>query len=466
MTPSEYLSPKFSALVTNTQFASLPPEAIEAAKKSILDTVGVIFAASRMEPALEGVMALVAETGGKRECSVFPYGEKTSAIMAAFANGAMAHCLDFDDHTPWGQHASSSVVPAALAAAERVGGVSGKELIVAVAVGQDIFARLRCNVRWKKDWNLSTVFGVFGATAAVARVLGLSEEKTKNAFAIASMQSSGVMEVVAGTGGDLRAIYAGFSAKGAVLAALLAEKGVTSVSSLFEGTYGVFNSYFGGEYNSEKILDEIGSRFDGGATLYKPWPAVGTSHSHIHATIQLINEHAIEIADIAEIRVFVGDYHQLMCTPLDARRRPTTLVDAKFSLPYLVAVAAVRGKMTIMDFTPEALTDPLVLSVAEKVVPVVDPTLDWNLELPAGRVEIVTKSGRSFDRRGVLVPGSHEAPLNWAQIQKKFEECIASSLTADQIAGVIEKVRKLDYIGDVREVINLLSPMERRETTA
>jgi 2-methylcitrate dehydratase PrpD len=118
--------------------------------------------------------------------------------MAAFANGAMAHCLDLDDQTPWGQHASSSIVPAALAIAERIGGVACKDMIAAVAAGQDIFARLRCNVAWKKDWNLSSVLGVFAATAAAGHLLGLSREEMINAFGI------GHYAVVRGYGTCLR----------------------------------------------------------------------------------------------------------------------------------------------------------------------------------------------------------------------------------------------------------------------
>ena len=264
-----------------TSYDALPPPAVEAAKKSILDTLGVILAASGTEPAVRGVIDLVRETGGTPESTVLAFGDRVPALMAAFANGAMAHCLDFDDQTPWGQHSASSIVPAAFAVAERLGGVSGREMITAVAVGQDIFARLRRNVGWRKDWNLSTVLGVFAGAAATARLLGLTPQATAHALGVASMQSSGVMEVVAGTGSNLRALYAGFSAKGAVLAALLADKGVTGVDRLFEGEYGVFATYFAGKYDRDAILRDLGQEYQGATTLYKLWPSVGTSHSHI-----------------------------------------------------------------------------------------------------------------------------------------------------------------------------------------
>ncbi|MEU6354692.1 MmgE/PrpD family protein [Streptomyces sp. NPDC047072] len=445
--------------VVGARYAQLPADAVEAAKKSILDTLGVILAAGGTEPAVQGVVDLVRESGGRPEASVLAFGGKAPAIMAAFANGAMAHCLDYDDQTPWGQHASSSVIPAALAVAERKGGVSGRELIVAVAVGQDIFARLRCNVGWRKDWNLSSVMGVFAATAAAGRVLGLSREQLTNAFGIASMQSCGVMEMVCGTGSDLRGMYAGFPAKGAVMAALLAEKGTTGVESLFEGEYGFFATYFDGEYDRDRILEDLGVDYKGGGTLYKLWPAVGTAHSHIHATVDLMTRHDLSVDDIDEIRVYVGDYHDVMCRPLAARRAPTTLVDAKFSLPFLVAVAAVRRGMGVSDFTAQALNDPRVLAVARKVVPVQDGSLDWKLELPPGRVEIVLRDGRRFERVGVDVPGGPEAPMTWDDIARKFATC-ASAATAppsmDQVRTVQRMTRELESLNDATEVLRVL----------
>ena len=449
----------FAHHVAHTSYEQLPPAAVDAAKKSILDTLGVILAASGMEPAVIGVIDLVREVGGQPESTVLAFGDRVPAIWAAFANGAMAHCLDFDDQTPWGQHSASSIVPAVLAAAERRGAVSGRELIIAVALGQDIFARLRRNVGWRKDWNLSTVLGVFAGAAATSRILGLTEAEAAHALGIASMQSSGAMEVVAGTGSNLRAIYAGFSAKGAVLAALLAEKGVTGVERLFEGEFGVFATYFGGRYDRSAMLRDLGRDFQGSTTLYKLWPSVGTSHSHISATIGVVVDHDIAAEDITEIRVHVGDYHELMCKPLAVRQAPTTLVDAKFSLPFLVAVAAVWRAVRISDFSAAGLRSPQVLAMAQKVVPVADASLNWELDLPPGRVEIVLRDGRTITRTGDRVPGNPEAPLSWEDLARKFADCAstaASVTVGGRIHELLDAARDLENVTDVSELVRLL----------
>lgn len=450
----------FASHVVNTSYEDLSGEAVEAAKKSILDTLGVILAGSGMEPAVRGVAEVVLEGGGRPEASVLGFGGRVPAPTAAFANGVMAHCLDFDDQTPWGAHPDSSLVPAVLAMAERTGGITGRDLITAVALGQDLFVRLRCNVGWRQDWNLSSVVGAFSAAAAASWVLGLSREQVAHAMGIASMQSSGTMEVIFGIGSDLRGMYAGFTAQGAVLAALLAQKGITGITNLFEGKAGIFNVYFGGKYERAKMVENLGKEHLGSTMLYKAWPAVGNVHTYIHATIELMKQHRLNASDIEKIRVFVGDFHQRMCTPIDIRRAPATLVDAKFSLPFCVALAAARGQIRIADFSAAALKDPEVLAIAQKVVPVEDSSLDWKVKIPDGRMEIITRDGRKLERVGDNVPGSPEAPMSWEALIAKFRDCAsvaAVPVAEDKIRSVTEMVRHLEFLDSTNTLVKTLS---------
>lgn len=460
MSASSDLCHEFARHIVETRLESLSAEAIEAAKKSILDTTGVTLAASGMEPVVRGVTDLVREFGGNPESSVLGFGGRAPANMAAFANGIMAHALDFDDQTPWGAHPDSSIVPAVLAVAERIGGVSGGRLVSAVALGQDLFVRLRCNVGWRQDWNLSSVVGAFSATGAVAHVLGLSREQTAHALGIASMQSCGTMEVIFGIGSDLRGLYAGFTAQGAVMAALLAGKGMTGIDALFEGPAGIFKVYFNGVYDRAKMLDGLGRHYLGASMLYKAWPAVGNVHTYVHATIELMRQHALTAADIERIVVHVGDFHQRMCTPLDVRRAPRTLIDAKFSLPFCVALAAVHGRIRVSDFSASALQDPQVLAMASKVEPVADPSLDWKLKLPDGRMTIVTRDGRTLERVGDNVPGSLEAPMTWDDVIAKFRDCAsvaARALEPSQIEAAVGLARRLEASGDAVDFVRAVT---------
>ena len=441
-------------------YDDLPTNAREAAKKSLLDTLGVILAASGLEPAARGVIEIVLESAGVPQSTILGFGGRAPALWAALANGALAHCLDYDDQTPWGQHAASSIVPAVFAAAERQGRVSGTELIAAVAAGQDIFARLRCNVGWKKDWNLSTVLGVIAATASTARVMSLPAERIAHAMGIATMQSSGIMEMVAGRGSELRGLYAGFSAKGAVLASMMAEKGITGIDRMFEGNYGFMKTYFDGRYDREAIVRNLGAEFLGSETIYKRWPCVGTAHSHMKAAIDIVTENELRPNEIAEVRLHVGDYHDLMCQPLEERRAPVTLADAKFSLPFLVSVAIVRHGMSVTDFTAAGLRDPDVLEVGRKMRLITDPALDWKLELPLGRVEIVSQDGRSWIREGRGVPGNSDNPMTWDDICAKFRECASVSLdpvAEEKVAHAEKLAHSLEDCPDATELIRALA---------
>jgi 2-methylcitrate dehydratase PrpD len=449
--------------VVRAHYDGLSPDAVDGAKKSILDTLGVILAAGGIEPASRAAAEFALEDGGAPESSVLGFGQKLPAVSAAFANGVMAHGLDYDDQTPWGQHSASSLLPAVFAVAERIvhrgGRVTGQQMITAVAIGQDLFNRMRRHVDWQKDWNFSTVMGVYSATIAAGYLMQLDRDQIINALGIASMQSCGSTAVINATGSNLRGIYAGFPARGAVTAALLAERGIGGVPTLFEGLHGVFGLYFGGRYERQALLEGLGREFTGGLTLYKRWPAVGTAHGHIHATIGLIVDHGIAPDEIHEIRAFVGDYHHLMSEPLEARRAPSTLVEAKFSLPFLIAVAAAQKDVRLADFGPAALKDPVVLSLAQRVVPVDDASLDWKLDMLPGRVEIVTRDGRRFTRVGDRLPGSVEAPMNWAELINKFEDCAACAAHAmpkSTVQAIHQAVSSLDDVDDATSFLRLL----------
>ena len=444
----------------NLRHENLPENAGEAAKKSLLDTLGVCLAGAGMEPAVRGVFDIVRETGGAAQCTLLCFGGRAPALMAAFANGALVHALDYDDQTPWGQHCGSTIVPAVFALAERQGGISGKDMIAAVAAGQDIFVRLLRNVSWKKDWNFSTVAGVYAGTAACARIMGLSTQQTAAALGIATMQSSGVMEMVTGRGSDLRGLYAGFSAKGAVLAALMAQRDISGIDCAFEGPHGIMACYFGGDYDRDAILDGLGQEFLGARTLYKRWPCVGTAHSHMKAALDIVADNGLDVEDIVEIKLHVGDYHRLMSEPLHERCAPATLADAKFSLPFLVATAIVRRGMTVHDFTQAGLRDEAILSCARKTSLVFDNTLDWKRQMPPGRVEIIAVDGRCWMHEGTGVPGNADNPLSWGDIVAKFRECAATAPnppSRDQLALAERYARELETVADATDLMRCLA---------
>ncbi|WP_226553865.1 MmgE/PrpD family protein [Celeribacter naphthalenivorans] len=456
------LSHEFAAYIAACTYDDLTPDAVDRAKKSIFDLLGCILAAGGTVPAISGVMEMARENGGEPTCSVLGYGDRLPPLMAAFANGSMAHCLDFDDVAPDGNHASSSLIPAVFAAAEHKGGVSGKRIITAVAIGQDIFLRLRRSLNAQRlDWLTTTVLGIFSATAGVSYVLGLDAKQTANALGIAALSSCGTLEIRFGTGSDLGEFYAGFLAKNAVLSATLAQKGVTGLQRVFEGQAGIMNVYFNGDYSRERALAGLGKEFKGGEMQYKPYPVCGIANTYIYATLELLREHNIAAEDIVELRAFVGDFQQRMSKPLDERRAPQMAMDARFSMPFCLAVAAAHGAVKVEHFTEEGLRDPKTLDMAQRVLPVDDSAFDWTGEMPEAKIEIDLKSGKTVVGTSAgQTPGTRANPMGWPELIEKFRDCAqfaAKPVAAEAIERVIALSQALESLDDGTEITRLLT---------
>ncbi len=453
------LGTEFARHVVNTSFSALTPEAAQSAKYSTLDTLGVMLGASGLMDVMPGIVGLTRDWGGKPESTLIGFGDKVPAISAAFVNGAMGHGLDFDDHLPEGHHPSVCVVPALLALAQRVGGVSGKDFITALALGQDIFARLRKNVVWKQDWFMTPVLGAFAATAACAKLLRLDEAKVLNAIGIASCQSAGTFQIAYGTGGDLRGIYGAFGAKAGVLSVLLAEAGIKGTTAPLEGKAGFLEVYFG-EWDREAMLAGLGTDFQGSTILYKLWPSCGVTHAYIDTALRLMGGPG-RTAEITKLEVFGGDFAKQLSEPAAFRRRPPTVVDAKFSIPYTVALALTTGSIGVGDFSEERRFDPAIGAVADKIQFVDDAKYDWGKELPAGAVRITLTNGESMfaETSHDHTPGAALRPLDWAQLVSKFEDCAAYAANpvprdnAKQLIGGIEHLESVDDITALGEML-------------
>jgi len=448
--------------VVNTQFDNLTDEAIQTAKKSIIDTLGVMVGASGTTSSLGGLVDFVKEAGGKPESTIIGFGGKVPAMMGAFVNGAMVHCLDYDDlEYDSTFHPSGAVVPIAFALAEKNYPVNGRELIAAVALGQDIGIRLALAIptQRKPPWHRTVVLSTFAGAATASKLLKLDVERTVNALGIALCQSAGSMEIRWSIGNDLAALYFAFPSKAGILSALLADKGIVGIKNCFEGRAGLFNLYFEGKYNRSILTAGLGDIFTGSKIALKPWPSCMHTYIAIDVTLTLMKEHEIHSDDIDRIIVHVGDYTMSLFKPLQERRKPSSAMDAKYSIPFCVSIAAVKGNVNIDDFSPSSLADSKVLEMAQKVVPKVDKKLNLNKGLPRGAVEIITKQGGTFYKELDKPYGHPEKPLTWKEIRLKFRDCVNHSiypLPEKNATKAIELIENLEKVGNVGEIIQLL----------
>ena len=451
--------------VAKIRYEDLPAEVVANTKKSILDTLGVIVAASTLAQGCREVLEIVKEGGGRKESTIIGYGVKAPCWMAAFATGAMAHSLDFDDFLDTGYvHPSVSTVPPASAIAERIGGVSGKDFITAIALGNDLICRMglsytRRPEAYKPTWMFTPLFGVFSATVACCKLLQMNAEKTVNALGIALEHAGGSRVYAHGTGGTLRGLYANFPSRAGVFSALMAEKGITTGKDVFEGRSGFYHLYLGGSYHRASLTEGLGIRFEGVDVTFKAWPSCRETHPYIEATLDIVNEANIKPKDIEEITVLIDEVTQQMCQPLEGRRRPETSMDAKFSIPFTVAVAAVYRKVTLKELTSEGIQDKRILQVAQKVVPKVDPADKAIREVPPAVVEIRTRDGKIHSRKVEIAYGHPSKPISTENLVNKFRDCISYSfkpIGEKNREKAITMITRLEEVDDVGQIIRLL----------
>jgi 2-methylcitrate dehydratase PrpD len=453
---------EFGEHVAGTTFEDLPEDTRAITKLSILDTVGVMLAASGLIPDAATLHEFAVDLGGKPESTVLGFGTKLPAPAAAFVNGGMAHCLDYDDFHLAGVHPSTPTVPCGIAMGERVAGTSGKALLTAIALGNDFSTRLSASVAdsWETGWYTTPLFGYFSAATVAAKLLRLDAQQTSNALGIAFMQAGGTLQGRHGGGSDIASISAGWPNRAGVVAALLAQKGIGGVGGLFEGKAGFFPVYFAGKYDRGVLTEDLGKVFRGTEVTFKAWPACALTHGAIEATTQLVAEHGVRPEEIAAITVRYGrEAFSALGEPLHLRQKPPTAMDAKFSFPFTVAIAAVNGRLGLSDFTAPALVDEAVLAVAAKTTSEFDPgigTVRGSAEVEIQRLDGSTCTAR-IERPYGQDP---ERPMTEVGVIDKFRECASFAVTplpARSIDRIVELITNLEAVGDVREITALLS---------
>lgn len=446
-----------------THLDTLPPGAIAAAKTNLFDTLACAVAGSSA-PAVAETRELAVEWGGAPQAGVLVFGDRLPAHHAAWVNGTMAHARDYDDtHDAAVLHAGVSVVPAALAAADLAGGVSGADLLAGVAAGLETICRLGVATRItivESGFIYTPLLGYFAATVAAARVLKLDVAQTVNALGIAYSQVAGNHQVTRDAALTKR-MQPGFAAMAALLSVQLSRKGVRGAQNSFDGEDGFFRVYLRGNVDREALLAGLGERFEFENLSYKPYPCCRFNHSPIGAALEL-RARVGDPARIRRIRVGVNKQaYEAVCTPVDVRKAPRTIVQAQFSIPYTVATALVDGAVGLVHFTEQALQRPEVLALAAKVEGYVDEAI----ERRAGRgvtpalVEVEMEDGSRQTLHLDLPVGGLERPMSVADFDTKAADCFrvaARPLGVDAQPTLRRLVDTLESQGDARDLMRVL----------
>ena len=446
--------------VSELQYEHLPTEAITTLKMLCLDTIGTALAGTTLGPGCDEVRRVVGDAGGAEECTVIGYGMRAPALTAAFANGATAHALNYDALGGEGGHLGVSTLPAPLAAAERRGGVSGKELLAAMGAAAEVTARLagalfRANVKANEAFLEGQLLGYFGAAAGASRIMGLSAQDTHSALGAALMQAGGTMQVVFDGDPPAKAIYGGFANMGGMLAALLAQQGLGAEVRVIDGQAGLYGMFYRGTYDQPAVTDGLGSEFDLLKARFKPWPTSGMVHPFIEAAYTLAQRHQLRPDDIAAVVVRSNDHFLNWVEPQAERQRPPNAASAANSVQFAVGKAFAHQSVSLADFTTQGLEDPEALAIASLTTYEVVESMTGL----TGQVEVTTRSGEALSETVPVPLGHPSRPLSMEQIVDKLRDCASHSarpMRGDTLERLVERVDRLEDVAEVRVLGDLV----------
>lgn len=449
------LARELAERIAAMQYADLSDEALYWGKIAVLDTIGVTLAGA-LEDAPRLLDDVVGLPGGGPSL-IFGTKRRASALDAALINGTAAHALDFDNTASnIGGHVSAVMVPALIAAADACES-SGKDLLLAHAVGFET-ARIGLAVNpahSEKGWHPTSTLGVFAVTAACARLLGLTVDQIETALALSTSLAAGTK---ANFGTMTKPLHAGNCSRGGLMSAMLARKGFTANPGAFEHKQGFLNLFSGpGNYDTSRILEGWGEPLgivSPGAS-YKLYPCCYSTHSAIEAALNLVREHGVfDPSKIARVDSRTSE-RSLAHTD---RARPRSALEAKFSVQYCVARALLHGKVILEYFDGETHADLAVQSLLQKVhaSPYTGKFFDDDDRFDA-ELKVRLTDGRVLEAKVDRPLGrTAENPIDKEDLNAKFRDCATRVLAPDVADAVCRQVWALESLDSVRELTSLL----------
>jgi len=445
---------RLAAYAAGLRYEDLPAEVVRQAKRLIVDTVGCALGGYGAEPAAIA-HDLAATVTSTRPATIMVSGRRTSPDLAAFANGAMIRFLDFNDgYTSTGEsgHPSDSIA-AALTAAE-IAGRSGKDLIVATVLAYEVFCRICDETDLKPlGWDHVTVGGI-ASLAAAAKLLGLEGRKLTEAFNLGVAPNIALYQTRIGTVSMWKGCAYANASRNALFAAMLAERGMTGPSPIFEGVGGYFKAVthapfrlaaLGGRDHPYKILECSIKRF----------PLGQYSQTVVQAALEA-REKIRSPDEIAEVRIATGATAVRLMAGDPDKWEPATRETADHSMPYTVAVALIHGTVADHHFGSDYLHHPDIRALTRLVK--VEVSEEANRRMPEAMLctlTIVTRSGVKHSATVEYHKGHWKNPMSDTEVEAKFRPLSGKVLAGDRCERLLEALWKLEDLPLAGEIIRL-----------
>lgn len=466
MRADETLLEQLAAFATQARSAGVPRDVTASVRQRVLDVTGLQAAALELETSV-AALDFVIHQGGAEQAHVVGRSKPVPASWAAFANGVLAHSLDYDDtHLPSILHPSASVVPAALAAGE-LAGAPGRTVIPAIAVGLEVTVRLGMagfdrtsnnSLFFEHGQHATSICGTVGSAAAAAMLLGSDEAGIRHAMAVSCSMAGGILEANR-TGGTVKRLHCGWAAHAGVTAALLTGKGITGPPTALEGRFGFFEAFLHREVPGDEVTAGLGQQWAVPGIFFKPYPANHFTHTGIDAARRL-RERGLPAAAIRRARLRVATPTvRTIGEPLEVKQRPETGYEAQFSGPYTVAASLLGGGglgLNLDDFSDELVQDPKRRDLMSRITVMADPECDdiYPYQFPA-ILEVETAEGAILEERVLVNRGGPRDPLSDDELATKFRDNAARTLAPDAVEEIAKRVATFEELENVSSLLGL-----------
>jgi 2-methylcitrate dehydratase PrpD len=430
----------------------LPEVVRQAAGRHLYDGLVNVLGAWRTG-AVPAAVDVAAELGGAPESTVLGRTTKVSAPAAALANGALVHALDFDDtHAGGLVHATSVVLPAALAVGEQTK-ASGSDVLDAAVVGYETVCRIAAAAPHgfhARGVHATMAAGVFSSTMIAARLAGLDHAQTTHALGIAGSSAGGLLAFL-GTEASTKQLHPGLASHAGILAARLAARGATGPETVFEGPHGLYDALVDGHATPTAILQDLGTTWETTRIGIKPYPACQLSHATLDAVLDARRTRPFEAGQVARVRARVHpDSAAMVCDPGRDLARPAGAYAAKFSLPWSVAALLLDGELGVSSFTDASIARADVSELALRVEITIAHD-DAVAADAAGEVVVVLLDGTEVVGSVPRSAGGPDNPLTDVALRDK-----GSGLAGRDTAELFESVTTLAGQSDLTDLLRLL----------
>lgn len=457
---STSINGQLSAFIAPLKYQDLPDEVRTHARHLLMDALGCGLVGCTT-PEGERVRRTVRAMGGATgDTAIWGTAERAPLPLAVMANSTAVHTREIDDFS-LAYHAGSVVVPAAVGAAASVN-ASGTDLLLAIVAGYETSCRIGAGgaapgvpgfLPFKKvGWHSTSLFGPFGAAAAVAKALNLDAEHFQSAIGIAGSCAAGTWAFNEDKSTNKR-IHPGLASKSGVVAAFLAKEGITGPSQLFEADWGGFYKVYlhGGPSFPEHVIGELGKRWEILNAGFKPYSSCRRIHSSVDVAFVVMQKHGVKAEQVRRITIYGNRIHEKQLGGYPVR----TVLEAQFSLPYTVAAALLYKSAGLDQYTEAALRRPEITPLAEKVQVKFDPSISDHGE---PRLEFELNDGRTITEIVTVPKGHPRNPLTPEEVIHKFTANASLSLGESQAKAALAMIQDIEKLRNVNELVQLLIP--------